>query len=128
MTSGGESGIVKSSPKVSATGANRFEKGFSEKNLEKHFGSGGKSDHSAQYPELTQEQYARRALELVQSPADGKNILGYANKDGAVVRYDTRTNDFVKGYPQTGIATMFKPSRGRTYFDEKMKSEGDGGE
>lgn len=126
LTGGEESGKLKSSQKISATGANKFEKGFSEKNLARHW-TGGDSDHSKEYPSFTKEQYAQRALNLVQSPADGKNILGYCTKDGAVARYDTRTNDFVKGYPQTGVATMFKPSRGKKYFDEHIKSEGDDG-
>lgn len=114
-------GIMKSSPKISALGENKFKRGFSEHNLEKHWS--GESSHKEQYPEFTKQQYAKRALELIQSKADGKNILGYKNSKDQVIRYDTKTNDFVKGKPDKGIATMFKPSGGISYY--KKQSEND---
>ena len=125
LTKSGGSGTIKSSQKVSATGENRFEKGFTEKNLDGHWNGSTKAhSHKGEYPEWTKEQYAARALELVQSAADGENILGYVTKDGAVARYDTRTNDYVKGYPNGGIKTMFKPDLGRKYFENWKKQEG----
>lgn len=115
------SDIIKSSAEISAVGANKFEKGFSKHNLDEHWG--GTHDHSAEYPGYTKEQYAERALELVQSAADGKNVLGYKNSCGQVVRYDINKNDFVIGRPSEGIATMFKPKRKRKYFDDLMEAE-----
>ena len=56
LTNGSQSGNLQSSQKVSATGENKFRRGFSEKNLDRHWG--GISDHSAQYPGMTKEQYA----------------------------------------------------------------------
>jgi len=113
-------GIIKD--EISALGANKFEQGFSEENLDRHWG--GISDHSSEYKGFTREQYAQRALELVQSAADGKNILGYKLSDGTVVRYDVKTFDFVKGHPKYGIYTMFKPNNKSAYFHQKKKDEG----
>ena len=93
-------------------------------NLSKHFGGGGPSDHSAQYPGFTKEQYAQRALDLIQSPADGKRILGYKNAKGQVVRYDKEANDYVAGDPRIGIATMFNPKAGERYFNRLKERDG----
>lgn len=112
---------MKSSDEISAVGANKFEKGFSKHNLDEHWG--GTHDHSAEYPGYTKEQYAERALQLVQSEADGKNILGYKNSNGQIARYDVKTNDYVIGRPSEGIATMFKPKRERQYFMDLMEDE-----
>lgn len=108
---------------VSATGENHFTQGFTKYNLNRHFGGGGDSDHSDQYPGYTKEQYAQRALDLVQSRADGKRILGYKTPEGEVVRYDTATNDYAKGFPNGGIKTMFKPDAGVVYFRKRMRVE-----
>ena len=115
------SGIIKSSAEISAVGANKFEKGFSEHNLVEHWG--GTHDHSAEYPGYTKEQYAERALELVQSAADGKNILGYKLQDGTIARYDVKTHDYVKGHPNIGVSTMFKPKRKTAYFHDRKRIE-----
>lgn len=50
--------------------------------------------------------YGRFALDLVQKPI-GSGIVGHKAKDGFVVRYNTKTGDFVKGNPKHGIKTMF---------------------
>ena len=60
---------------LNASGSNLDLLGFSQKNLDKHFGSGLESDHSDQYPNFTKEQYAQRALDLAQS-AVGDGIEG----------------------------------------------------
>ncbi len=118
--SGGSScSSAASSP--SATGANVFKRGFSKRNLDAHFG--GSHDHSHEYPDMTKDQYAERAMTLIQSPV-GKGILGYKNAKGQVARFDTETGDFVKGHPDKGIATMFKPARGKEYFDDWKGKEG----
>ena len=76
---------------------------------------------------MTAEEYNRRALDLVQSPVS-KDVLGYKTMDGAVVRYRISTNEFVKGYPQGGIATMYKPKgdpkKGLQYYQNQKKKEG----
>lgn len=122
LTGGGKSDSLQSSPDgVSATGENRFKRGFSESNLKEHWD--GKSAHKNEYPGFTKEQYAERALELIQMPTS-ENILGYKNAAGQIIRYDRTTNDFVKGKPSIGIATMFKPTDGEKYYQRCKKKEG----
>jgi hypothetical protein len=120
LTSGEKGGKLNSFPKISPTGKNQFLHGFTGRNLDKHW-AGGKSDHSKQYPGVTREQYAKRALDLARSAVDGKKIFGFSTKDGAVVRYDAKENDFVKCYSDTGIATMFKPKDGFRYYLRKKR-------
>lgn len=71
---------------------------------------------------MTKDQYAKRALQLVQS-AMSDTILGYKTSENEVVRYDKVTNDFAKGHPEKGIKTMFKPDDGEEYFKRKLKKE-----
>ena len=60
------------------------------------------------------------ALSLIQSPTS-ETILGYKTSKGEVVRYDKETRDFVKGFPETGIKTMFKPDDAEEYFERHKK-------
>ena len=119
---------LKDSSDISGCGVNIFKFGFSEENLDTHW-TGGDSDHSREYLSYTKEQYAQEALELVQS-ATSDTILGYKNKLGQIIRYDTVKNNFVKGHPNVGIVTMFKPTIKTQYFhfqkqkDEKEKRDG----
>ena len=110
---------------VHATGYNNFTKGFTKGNLERHFGPHGR--HTDQYPGWTAEKYEKEALKLVQSRTTD-DIIGYKTIEGAVVRYRKSTNDLVVGYPNGGIATMFKPKgntqKGYQYVLGKMKKEG----
>ena len=105
----------------SASGANPELPGFSSKNLDDHW-VGGKSDHSNDYQGFTKEQYAQRAHDLVRSSVGG-DIDGYKASGGSVVRYDTVSNDFVKGMPG-GIKSMFKPKRGVEYFNDQLTRDG----
>lgn len=105
---------------ISATGENKFKKGFTKNNLEVHFGVNGK--HTKEYPGWTKEKYNEEALKLVQS-ATSDDILGYKRKDGSVVRYRISTNDYVAGYPNDGIATMYKPRDGIAYYNRRLKKE-----
>jgi hypothetical protein len=116
---------VETGKTLSATDANYLLPGFTQANLDNHFGSGLPSDHSSQYPDFTKEQYAQRALELVRSPV-GDGIEGYKAThgifSGSIVRYDTSTNDWVRGTPY-GITTMFKPNDKAMYFELINKIE-----
>ena len=80
----------------------------------------GGSDHSKQYPEFAKEDYAKRALELVQKPL-GENVLGYKNEQGQIIRYDKEMNGFVKGHTNQGINTMFKPKNDEKYYEKQEK-------
>ena len=65
---------------MSAKGRNEFTvKGFKNKQALNNHWTNGRT-HRDEYIQdgiTTVEQYQARALELVQSPADGKKILGY---------------------------------------------------
>jgi pyocin large subunit-like protein len=68
------------------------------------------------------EQYAQEALRLVQSPTSFK-VVGYKNNNGQVIRYDFDNNNFVKGHPDIGIATMYKPEDGIDYYYDRESEE-----
>lgn len=123
LTGTEESSKIIHTEKVSATGYNKFEQGFTDKNLERHIKKHGQKD----YPNFTKEDYNRYALDLIQQSVSD-DVLGYKTSDGAVVRYRVSTNDFVKGYPDTGIATMYKPKgnpeKGLKYYQSQLQKEG----
>lgn len=114
--------INQSGKSISATGANKFDKGFTEANLMRHF-----MKHGSEYPKMTDAEYNEYALKLIQQPVTD-DILGYKTSGGAVVRYKVSTNDFVKGYPEGGIASMYKPkgdaTKGYRYFEKLRDEEG----
>lgn len=118
---GGKTGASGPSP----TGTNEFEvKGFgSKQKLNNHWQNG--RTHRAEYDKdgiTTKEQDVQRALELVQS-ATSENILGHVDKDGSVIRYDKKKNDFVKGQPDKGITTMYKPVDGLRYYEDQRRKD-----
>lgn len=78
--------------------------------------------HLHEYPGFTEEQYIAHAMELIQKPT-GNGILGHIDKDGIITRYDVRTNDYVKGRPDRGIYTMYKPVDGKAYYDRMYKGD-----
>ncbi|CQR71667.1 hypothetical protein SOV_04630 [Sporomusa ovata DSM 2662] len=115
---GGESSQhQRPSIKVSENGANKFSRGFSKNNLKVHM-----DKHNHEYPGMSAQQYEKRALDLVQKPVGG-DIHGHANTKEQVVRYDAKENDFVKGKPDIGIATMFKPKDGMDYYIREKKRD-----
>lgn len=110
---------------VLAEGANRLQhRGFFDhKSAQAHWGGGGFSDHSSQYPGWSFTDYLNRALDLAESACSKGSIRGYITAQGYIVRYDAKTNDFVKAHPMYGLSTMFKPSRGTSYYEEQRKKE-----
>lgn len=105
--------------------ANVFEvKGFKNKQYLKNHWS-NKGGHAEEYKAdgiLTAKQYEQRALSLVESPTS-KTILGHCDERGVVIRYDKNKNDFVKGHPQKGIYTMFKPDKGLDYYLNELRKD-----
>ena len=97
---------------VSPSGANVFVvQGFiDKKTLTYHV-----NKHLHEYSGLTKEQYVARAVELAQKPT-GNGILGHVDINDQVIRYDTATNDFVKGHPRRGVIVMFKPEERLEYY------------
>ncbi|MCI1959691.1 MAG: minor capsid protein [Clostridia bacterium] len=110
------------SDKIKATGENIFKNGFTEKALKRHI-----EKHLNEYDKMTPKEYNDYALNLIQQ-AVSDDIYGYKTSEGTIVRYRKSTNDFVKGYPDTGIATMFKPKgnnkKGYKYYKEQEEKEG----
>ncbi len=108
---------------TSARGANKFTKyGFMNRNKEK-----AHEKHLKEFEGLTMDQYIASGMELVQM-AVGGDILGHKDKDEIITRYNVKTNEFVKGRPDRGMYTFFKPINGKTYYDEmKMEDLAHGG-
>ena len=102
--------------------ANKFVKrGFASKQkLMNHWKNG--RVHRKEYPNYTMEQYVKRAVSLIEMPVGG-SILGHVDKDGVIIRYDKKTNDFVKGTIDKGIRTMFKPVDGIKYYMDMRKDD-----
>ena len=108
---------------ISASGPNEFDFGFSSYNLSDHwYGSETIHSHKAEYEKrgMDMKQYGERALELVQMPTS-KTVLGYKDKDGCVIRYDTVSKDFVKGHPKKGIKTMFEAEL--SYYERQKQKD-----
>ena len=101
----------------SPSGANTFKvQGFrSEKALSEHY-----DKHGEEYKDddrvKSKKDFKKVALDLVQA-ATGGDIMGHIDKSGYVIRYDKAHNDYVKGNPEKGIFTMFKPTDGQAYYD-----------
>ena len=106
----------------SPSGANRMQvRGFpSRQKLMNHWKNG--RTHQDEYPDFTMEQYVERAVSLAEMPTGG-DILGHIDKDGIIVRYDRKENDFVKASAKNGIRTMFKPDEGEQYYWKRRKED-----
>lgn len=106
----------------SHSGANRLQvRGFaSRQKLMNHWKNG--RTHQDEYPGFTMEQYVQRAVSLAEMPTGG-NILGHVDKDGVIVRYDRKENDFVKASVRKGVRTMFKPDEGEQYYWKRRKED-----
>lgn len=129
-----KSGIIKPED-VSATGKNELRvKGFPNKQkLNNHWQNG--RTHADEYKNdgiTTKEQYEKRGVELAESAADGKKILGYkTKKEGYICRYDIEKNDYVKADINKGLRTLFKPSKengtldGIEYYYDMESKEGE---
>lgn len=122
---GSKKGGVSASFQTSPRGANAFKvRGFRNKQaLNNHWQNG--RTHSSEYEAdgiRTKSAYEAKALALCES-AVGGDILGHADKNGFVIRYDRKTNDFAKGHPLKGVLTMFKPEQGETYYKRQRKED-----
>ncbi|EFM23139.1 phage-associated protein, HI1409 family [Selenomonas sp. oral taxon 149 str. 67H29BP] len=106
----------------SPSGANRLQvRGFaSRQKLMNHWKNG--RTHQDEYPGFTMEQYVERAVSLAEMPTGG-DILGHIDKDGIIVRYDRKENDFVKASVRKGILTMFKPTAGEKYYQSMREGD-----
>ena len=104
---------------TSAQGANKFTKyGFMNRNKEKEH-----EKHLSEFEDITtMEQYIARGMALVQMPVGG-DILGHKDKNEIITRYNVRTNEFVKGRPDRGIYTFYKPKDKKKYYDVMKRKD-----
>ena len=107
---------------ISPTGKNKFlVRGFKNRQALMNHWQNGRT-HSEEYPNFTMEQYEQRAIELLEE-STSENILGHADKNGYITRYDKQNNDFAKGNPLKGVVTMFKPIDGENYYFRALKGD-----
>ena len=102
----------------SAQGTNKFmHHGFINNNKRKSH-----EKHLKEFPGMSMDQYVDRAMELIQMQTGG-NIIGHKDKSGVIVRYNKKTNEFVKGRPDRGLYTMYKPVDGIEYYYKMKKGD-----
>lgn len=71
--------------------------------LEDHFGRHGKALGCS-----SKEEYQERGIDLLTKPCTN-GIAGYARADGKVVRFNTKTGEYVSGYPGQNLCTYMIP-------------------
>lgn len=103
--------------KNNLSGKNWTAVDFAPGKLQKH------SKHLNEYDNISLEEYRDMAVKLLESPIGG-NIEGFTTKDGYVLRYDIKSNDFASAKPNGVIETMFKPKRGKIYWKKQIDKYG----
>lgn len=91
---------------------------FSPKGIERHF-----SKHAKDYGNISEQEYVNMAKELMNAQIS-KNIKGFVSEDGWVFRYNEITNDFATAKPNGVIETLFKPKKGKIYWERQIKKYG----
>ena len=95
-------------------------RGFRDKqHLKNHL---SKRQKNGMYLDCTPEQYQEKAIALLESETSD-SILGHVDRDGFIVRYDVKANDFVKGSIARGIKTMYKPDDGADYYFSQREED-----
>lgn len=90
--------------KPSPHSKNERTTGFINKvELEDHFGRHGKALGCS-----SKEEYQERGIDLLTKPCTN-GIAGYARADGKVVRFNTKTGEYVSGYPGQNLCTYMIP-------------------
>jgi pyocin large subunit-like protein len=101
---------VPSAVRRSADGG-RSNVGFrSRAHFNEHF-----QKHGAEFGQITQQEYLRRAQALRDAPVGG-NIEEIRRDDGTVSRFDRGTGAFLAFNRDGTIRTFFKPNDGEAYF------------
>lgn len=75
--------------------------------------------HKANFEGWTEEQYLRRARELLMEPLQLGKLEEVTRSDGSVSRYCYRTNEFIATTSDGNIRTFFKPERGKEYWKDE---------
>jgi hypothetical protein len=92
------------------------EIGFQDRShLEAHY-----RKHGAEFGEISEAEYLRRAQALRDRPAVGEVLEG-VRRDGVVIRFDRRGGEFLAFDRDLTIRTFFRPNQGEAYFDRQLK-------
>lgn len=75
--------------------------------------------HKANFEGWTEEQYLRRARELLMEPLQLGELEEVTRSDGSVSRYCYRTNEFIATTSDGNIRAFFKPERGKEYWKDE---------
>jgi len=111
-----EAGIVRGLlGRGTARGEGYVARDFAAGELERHF-----EKHAIEQAEwglgnVTRGGYLTRARQLLNSPI-GRDIDGFVRRNGDVVRYNIRTNEFAVGARDGTIRTFFRPNDGAAYY------------
>ncbi len=84
-------------------------------------------DHIADYPGFSVEDYQNYARNLLNSVI-GNDIEGFTSEAGTVFRYNNITNDFATARPNGVIQTLYKPTKGREYWEKQIVKYGKKGD
>lgn len=76
--------------------------------------------HGAEFGDITQAEYLRRAQALRDGPAGGQ-IREAARRDGVVTRFDRAGGAFLAYDSDLTIRTYFRPNDGEAYFDRQLR-------
>ena len=101
---------------ASRTEAGHPEIGFRDgSHLEEHYWK-----HGAEFGNITEAEYLRRAQALRDRPATGE-VREAVRRDGVVTRFDRRAGEFLAFDRDLTIRTFFRPNDGEAYFDRQLK-------
>lgn len=73
--------------------------------------------HKHEYGNISKSKYLTKAQAL--AGTTGKHILTKKRKNGDILKYNTKTNDFLSMTKDDVIKTFFKPKRGKAYFKDQ---------
>lgn len=73
--------------------------------------------HKKEYGNISMDSYLKKAQAL--AGASGKHIKTKKRSNGDVLKYNTKTNDFLSMTKDDTIKTLFKPKRGIKYWNEQ---------
>jgi hypothetical protein len=76
--------------------------------------------HGAEFGDITQAEYLRRAQALRDRPAGGP-VREAVRRDGVVTRFDRTDGAFLAFDPDLTIRTYFRPNGGEAYFDRQLR-------
>ena len=87
----------------------------SKKKFDKHI-----EKHLHEYGGISEKEYLEYARKLLSKPI-GKDIEGFASKDGFIFKYQKSTNDIAIGRPDGYISTLFKPDEKYDYWLQQIE-------